>query len=111
MAYGNKHNDLTGLRHPFIIEIDENGLITPIETLPDEVHTFTLYGNPVSEEIRIHAEFSGSKHYTLLLGNVPGQIVFQSELSQGMNVFDVRKLPVGNYFYSIVDSYVISIVR
>lgn len=119
VAYGNKHSYVTGFRHPFLIEIDENGLVTPVENVTENAHMFTLYGNPVCDEIRIHAEFPGSKQYRLLLSDVLGKVVLQAELAQGMNVLNVRKLPVANYISSIldvqdqriIDSYVISVMR
>jgi hypothetical protein len=103
VAYGNRRNDEDGLRYPFMLNVDKDGLTTALKDLPDLAHAFTVYGNPVAEELRVHAEFSYSSTYKLMLTDLLGHIALERVMIQGMNTYRIAHLTPGMYYYSIVD--------
>ena len=93
------------------ITINQQDMIEDMDTMQieidpflgiDEIHanSFTLYPNPVQNELRFTSNFTVEK---LEIRSVSGQIIQSAELLTGNQTIDVSALKQGVYLVSLID--------
>jgi len=69
--------------------------------LPETPITYSVYPNPVSNQLNINTATNGNT-VQISLYNIMGEIVLKEILTDGMNTISVANLTNGIYFYSMI---------
>ena len=89
--------DIHGSYDVWVVELADTLTTTNEPLLYDEIK---VYPNPAKDYVIFETSESGIKG-TVILMNVFGEEIVKKELSSGKNVFDIRGVDSGVYFYRI----------
>lgn len=104
LLYGFIIDPETSIRYPYLLKLDENGLLST-STTPEEDTTFrfTLYGNPSSElKFNVNSHDNWKGRFKLI--NASGQVVMQDIVQNGFYTGNTSRIPTGLYIVVLSDA-------